>query len=273
MAKEITSEIIVSFKNQLENHPIYEAVSTIDDLRCFMEHHIYSVWDFMSLIKYLQSAVAPTNYPWTPQSEGSVRRFINELVLEEESDETNIAGEYSSHFELYQKAMREIGADISPSNTFIGAVQESGINKALELPCIPSPSRSFTSTTFQFIQNNKPHQVAAALALGREHIIPCMFRSILKKMGVSDEAAPIFHFYLNRHIHLDEDFHAPLSLRLLNDLCAGDESKVQEAVDAARKAVTARIEFWDGVLAAINTPNKTLQSMPKKTARLSYNVE
>lgn len=255
MDKEITSSIISKFKNQLENHPIYDAVSTIKDLRCFMEHHVYSVWDFMSLIKYLQSIIAPANYPWTPQGEGSVRRFINELVLEEESDETNISGEYSSHFELYQRAMGEIGANIEPSATFISVVQDQGIKKALALPSIPSPSRAFTSITFQFMQNNKPHQVAAALALGREHIIPCMFRSILKKIGVTESEAPIFHFYLNRHIHLDEDFHAPLSLRLLNGLCAGDEKKIEESIDTAQKAVISRIEFWDGVLSAINSPN------------------
>lgn len=256
MPKEITSDIIFSFKNQLENHPIYEAVSTIEDLQCFMQHHVYSVWDFMSLIKYLQYQVAPSTYPWTPQGEGSVRRFINELVLEEESDETNIPGEYSSHFELYHRAMSEVGADITESSNFINTVQQKGIKTALALPGVPSPSRAFTSTTFQFIENNKPHQVAAALALGREHIIPCMFRSILKKTGVTDKQAPIFHFYLNRHIHLDEDFHAPLSLKLLNGLCDGNENKIEEAIDAAKQAVTARLEFWNGVLAAINSPDR-----------------
>jgi hypothetical protein len=251
MAKQITPEIIQSFKTRLEDHPVYAAVASIADLQCFMQHHVYSVWDFMSLIKYLQSVIAPTSYPWLPRGDGSVRRFINELVLEEESDETNVAGHFSSHFELYQQAMSEIGADVAPSATFVQTVKEKGIDKALALPAIPEPSRLFTATTFQFIENNKPHQVAAALALGREHIIPCMFRSILKGIGVSDKQAPIFHFYLNRHIHLDEDFHAPLSLRLLNSLCADDETKIQEAVDAATLAVNARLSFWDGVLDAI----------------------
>ncbi|MCW8888442.1 MAG: DUF3050 domain-containing protein [Gammaproteobacteria bacterium] len=251
MTNIITSSVIDSFKSQLEEHPVYEAVSTIKDLQLFMEHHVYSVWDFMSLIKYLQSVVAPTNYPWTPQGDAEVRRFINELVLEEETDHTNRENEFSSHFELYRKAMSEIGADTSPSSYFIEVVQNSGIDKALSAPDIPLPSKKFTTTTFDFIQNDKPHQVAAALALGREHIIPCMFRSILQRIGVSENEAPIFHFYLNRHIHLDEDFHAPLSLRLLNGLCGGDKVKIQEATEAAEIAIKARILFWDGVLDSI----------------------
>jgi hypothetical protein len=80
-----------------------------------------------------------------------------------------------------------------------------------------------------------------------------MFRSILKQIGVSEQQAPVFHYYLNRHVHLDEDFHAPLSLRLLDQLCADDEKKTEEAIEAANEAIQARIEFWDGVLEAIET--------------------
>jgi len=250
MASEISAEIISSFKQKLENHPVYDAVSSIEDLQCFMEHHIYSVWDFMSLIKYLQSKIAPATYPWVPAGDGSVRRFINELVLEEESDETMDSAKHASHFELYQQAMQEIGANVDGIRAFIQTVSSQGITKAFADTAIPEPSKAFSSTTFRFINNDKPHEVAAALALGREHIIPCMFRSILEKIGVTDKQAPIFHFYLNRHIHLDEDFHAPLSLRLLNNLC-DNETKVLEAIKAAEMAVEARLEFWDGVCEAI----------------------
>ena len=251
MVKKITVDALAPYRTALEEHPVYEAVETLDDLQCFMEHHVYSVWDFMSLIKYLQSIVAPTQYPWAPKGDASIRRFINELVLEEETDETHIEGEFSSHFELYQRAMAEVGAVTEPSLEFVRIASEKGIDSALQMPNLPNPSRSFTETTFKFINENKPHQVAAALALGREHIIPSMFRSILKKIDVSSDQAPIFHFYLNRHIHLDEDFHAPLSLKLLNALCADDDIKVEEALDAAKLAIEARLNFWDGVLASI----------------------
>jgi hypothetical protein len=78
-----------------------------------------------------------------------------------------------------------------------------------------------------------------------------MFRRFLDRMGVSDTEAPAFHFYLNRHIHLDEDFHGPLSLGLLDELCQGDPARVAEAETAAEEALCARIRFWDGVLEAI----------------------
>lgn len=253
---EITAGIIQSFKQRLEQHPVYGAVRSIEDLRCFMEHHVYSVWDFMSLIKYLQNTVAPSRYPWVPLGDGSVRRFINELVLEEESDEAlpgaDVSAGYSSHFELYCQAMQEIGADHRQPLAFIEALKAVGIEQALAADSVPAPARQFTRKTFAFIDSGKPHVVAAALALGREHIIPCMFRSFLRNLGVTETQAPAFHYYLNRHIHLDEDFHAPLSLRLLNSLCGDDRLKQQEAVQAAEQAVEARIVYWDGVLEAIN---------------------
>lgn len=253
MSSPITSDLIASFKNSLENHPVYAAVRTEQDLRCFMEHHVYSVWDFMSLVKYLQSVIAPSSYPWSHLGDAGVRRFINELVLEEESDEGLEPGTFSSHFELYQKAMLEIGADVSLSELFVNTVSDEGITHALDEVMIPAPSKQFTSKTFEFIQSDKPHRVAAALALGREHIIPCMFRSILSQSGISEQAAPVFHYYLKRHVHLDEGFHAPLSLRLLNQLCADNEQKTEEAIAAANEAINARLQFWDGVLEAIES--------------------
>ena len=108
MSTSINTDLLVNFQQRLEQHPVYSAVQNLQDLRLFMEHHIYSVWDFMSLVKYLQAATAPTTLPWVPHGSATVRRFINELVLEEESDETQTEGVYLSHFELYLLAMQEI---------------------------------------------------------------------------------------------------------------------------------------------------------------------
>jgi len=248
----INTEIIQKYSKQLDTHPVYEQVQDLNDLRCFMEHHVYSVWDFMSLIKFLQSCLAPTTIPWVPRGDGSVRRFINELVLEEESDQSVDPEIFSSHFELYLQAMEEIGADVAPINAFIDLVRSDGLEVALDAGLAPNGSVQFTATTFKYIENARPHEVSALLALGREHIIPSMFRAILAKIGIGSEQAPIFHFYLNRHIHLDEDFHAPLSLRMLNAFVDGDELKEKQAISAGEMAIKSRLKFWDAVSVSIS---------------------
>ncbi|MHB1053947.1 MAG: DUF3050 domain-containing protein [Thiobacillus sp.] len=248
----LNDDFIESLRVRLESHPIYAAVASVDDLRVFMQHHVYSVWDFMSLIKYLQHEIAPARWPWTPGADASVQRFINELVLEEETDISLPGREgHTSHFMLYLEAMREIGADADTPSRFVQQVAEQDIDAALGAGLAPAPSAAFTRTTFGFLASGKPHTVAAALALGREHVIPSMFRAFLSRMAVTEAQAPSFHYYLNRHVHLDEDFHAPLSLRLLASLCGDDPAKWREAEAAAETAVNARLQFWDGVLAAL----------------------
>lgn len=257
-----TPAFIAELRRRLDQHPIYGALAGLDDLRVFMGHHVHSVWDFMSLIKYLQHRVAPAAWPWLPGPDAAVQRFINELVLEEESDQAapGQGGGFSSHFVLYLSAMREIGADTGPMEGFIERVRADGLDAALAAGLAPRPAADFNRVTFGFIAADRPHQVAAALALGREHVIPAMFRALLERMAIGEDAAPTFHFYLRRHIHLDEDFHAPLSLRLLDALCGDDPARVEEARVAAIRAVEARIAFWDGVLLAL--PSQQNQEKP-----------
>jgi hypothetical protein len=247
-------EHIVPLQDQLNAHAIYGAVRDRRDLQVFMEHHVFSVWDFMSLIKYLQQHIAPVEVPWKPSGDPCLRYFINQLVLEEESDTApGPEGQpvYGSHFEFYCRAMEEVGADGSLPQRFLKRVTEEGVDAALYSDLVPLPARYFTETTFCFIREDKPHMVAAALAAGRERLIPGMFRQFLDRMGIGAEEAPAFHYYLNRHIHLDEDFHGPLSMRLLTTLCGDDQKRIEEAQTAAEEAICARLRFWDGVLDAI----------------------
>lgn len=249
-------KVIAGFADPLDGHPLYARVQTLDDLRLFMSHHVYSVWDFMSLLKTLQMRIAPASVPWNPVASPAVRFFVNQIVAGEESDEglPDADGNptYASHFELYCDAMREIGADPSAAIRFSGTAAARGIDAALALPATPAAAKRFVESTFAFIATGKPHVIAAAFAFGREHIIPSMFRSLLSNMNVTREAAPTFHYYLERHIHLDEDFHAPLALRMVDELIGGDAAKAREAEDAARAAVQARLRFWSDVQAALD---------------------
>lgn len=248
----------VKLKTRLDAHPLYAAVRTVDDLRRFMEHHVFSVWDFMSLLKYLQHRVAPAAVPWLPTRSAELtlaQRFINEIVLGEETDEglADAAGTpaFISHFDLYIGAMKEVGANTRPVRAFLKAVEKHGVEAALKRADIPEPSRRFMAKTFGFLATDKPHVVAAAFAFGREQVIPGMFRALLAEMHIGKDQAPLFHYYLERHIHLDDEFHGPLSLKLLGHLCGDSARKQRAAEKTARQAIEARIAFWDGVQGAL----------------------
>ena len=103
-------ESIEPYRSALVNHSLYEQLSEMKDLRVFMEHHVFAVWDFMSLLKALQVRLTCVSVPWLPQGDARVRRLVNEIVLGEESDILP-SGDAVSHFDLYLQAMREAGAD------------------------------------------------------------------------------------------------------------------------------------------------------------------
>lgn len=241
---------------KLTNHPLLARpiIQNKEELRIFMASHVYAVWDFMSMLKYLQQTIVPTQVPWVPNSltRTSNARLINEIVLGEESDEA-IGGGSQSHFDLYCQSMMEVGADTGPINEFINNVKINGLDAALSADTVPDESRKFVESTFGFINSNKPHRVAAAFCFGRETLITNMFSTLLAQLKIPRTQAPRFYYYLERHIEIDGDAHGPASLNLIGSLCNNDPAKIVEAEQAAVDAIHARIALWDAVLKRIKS--------------------
>ena len=245
-------ESLSPLRTQIAQPEVYHAIGTIEALQIFMEHHVYAVWDFMSLLKALQRDLTCVELPWIPQGNPINRRWINEIVLEEESDAMTEGG-YLSHFELYRTAMEQCGADISKIDGFLqGVTCGWNVGHSLAEADVPVAAQAFVRTTMTTVRPGAPHRIAAALTLGREDVIPVMFKPLVARLrNVSSGELTLFQDYLDRHIKLDEERHTPMALQMLAELCGDNSWKWKEAEEAAGIALSARIALWNGVVEQI----------------------
>jgi len=246
--KEITASIQAK-RQQLIAHSLYEKVTKIEDLHCFLENHIYAVWDFMSLLKALQNHLTCTTTPWLPIGNPEIRYLINEIVIGEETD-LALDGTRQSHFEMYLDAMKQCGASTNQIESFLENVAtNTSIFASIESSDLHENVKNFLNFTFRVIENGKPHEIAAAFTFGREDLIPNMFTEILRNFQIHFPETDLSKllYYFERHIELDADEHGPMALQMVTELCGNDPVKWDEVKQISLEALEKRIGLWDAI--------------------------
>lgn len=208
----------------------------VNQLKRFMENHVYAVWDFMCLLKAMKDLSYSPTTRWTPTPRWTPpkisyqsMRLINEIYTCEETDEYNSG--YASHMEIYLQAMKEVGADTKPFLNFL---------ETLDVNLIPEPAKEFVLNTLTIIDTGELHRVVSAFAHGRELAIPEMFTKILDDLRLP---APTFRYYLSRHIAVDGENHGPASMLLLQEVA--DTPEKQSDVDSVRiQCKQSREKLW-----------------------------
>ena len=240
-------------KQQLSTHPIYSEIATPEELKIFMESHVFAVWDFMSLVKFLQLKFTSVRVPWIPPSDSSIARLINEIVLDEESD-IDQHGNPTSHFELYTDAMNQFGANTNEITGFINNLRHSSLSEAIAKSALPMGVQEFIKTTFSFVNKASTHEVVAVFTFGREEIIPDMFIAMINQLNESTtHSLDTFIYYLDRHIELDGGKHNELCFQMLTLICGNDDEKWNSAKIAAKKAMEARVQLWNNISKQVNS--------------------
>ncbi len=239
---------IAPLRARLAAHPLYRSIRSEAHVHIFMQTHVFAVWDFMSLLKALQARLTCVTVPWLPTAFPESRRFINEIVLGEESDQ--FEGRAISHCELYLEAMEQCGADTTKFRSFLADLTSNSLAATIEK--LPDGARAFNRSTFDTIEAGRLHEMAADFTFGREDLIPDIFRSLVDELSnQNDGRFGKFSWYLERHIEIDGEDHGPLSLRMVSDLCGANERMWHEATIAAQAALEARLSLWDAILQEI----------------------
>ena len=240
-------------KDLLLQHPLYKKVKTIEDLQCFLESHVYAVWDFMSLLKALQAKLTCTTTPWFATENPETRYLINEIVLAEETD-LSIDGRHQSHYEMYLEAMQACNANTSGIKDFLSEVDSlKNIFVAIKKSNLHPNIKAFLDFTFRVIDEGKAHEIAAAFTFGREDLIPSMFTAILKNFQTNLPETDLSKliYYFERHIELDADEHGPMAMKMITELCGNDPQKWSDVEEISMIALEKRIGLWDAIEEAI----------------------
>lgn len=265
MSKLQFQKSVEALKIQLQEHELYHRIQSLDELRVFMEHHVYAVWDFMSLLKSLQAKLTCVSTPWVPTPYTKSGALINRIVVEEESD-VLVGGGYCSHFELYLQSMQEVGASTSAMEFFVTDLK-AGVpwRVSLESLELPVSVHQFVSFHLNLIETADVETIAAVFAYTREDLVPVMFEAFLKAHPDLELQAPLLKYYLERHVELDGGEHSQMAEEMVLELMGEGEDSTQSAdsdssvssvssekwarvSQSCQQALQLRIALWDGVI-------------------------
>ena len=255
----VPNATLTNLQASLHNHEIYTRITTHDQLSIFMQTHVFAVLDFMFLLKSLQKAYTNTNVMWTSTNLPKIGRFVNSIVVGEETDEIVIGNMtyIMSHFELYKLAMHEVGCDTTLIDSLVNHIknQQSPTTNHIRVWLHQNKDKignhvlDFVLTTLMFVDSDS-HITASAFLYGREDPIPQMFRNFLEK-STNINNYPFLKAYMERHIEVDSGEHGPMARQILNTLTTSD--KIGEEIENAGKiAIQARINLWSGVVNSLS---------------------
>jgi hypothetical protein len=249
--KEI-QEKIQPLRDEIVNHQLFKEINNIEHIGVFMQHHVYAVWDFMSILKSLQNNLTETNVPWFPKGSPNTRFLINEIVVGEESD-IDSEGVRKSHFEMYLDAMIQAKTDTTHILTFCDTLKKSNsLTESFSTANTPKSAQTFVEFSFETINTNKDYLQAAIFTFGREDLIPNMFYSLVSELNERfPNTITKLKYYLDRHIEVDGDHHSHLAIEMVEELCGNDKAKWDESLLYIIRSLEQRKKLWDGVLESI----------------------
>lgn len=234
-----------------ETQHLSSNINTLEQVRCFVEQHVFAVMDFAKLMAALKKRVNHDEYLIAAQ-------LVNTIYDEEIHDNIGLQPwavinfPTISHYELYHLAMRQVGADTTRIERFMFHAFLDKLDVATQTVPLDEHVKQFVATTATLLDAQLPALVAG-FAIGREAITGVMFEPILQRLTqneITQRQLAALAFYFKRHIDNDSESHLPQSLDMLDSVCRSPDDWVC-AEKAARCSLEARLTFFKGINAKI----------------------
>lgn len=244
---------IEDLKSELAAHCLYTKLQHMEDIHIFMEHHVFAVWDFMSLAKALQLHLDATQVIEKQTDNSKILGFVNGILTGGETD-PNKKEIVLSHLEMYLELMDEIGANTTNIKKLIASSAAGlDIHEAMQIAQLTDEQQRILNFTQTIIATNEIHKIAVAATLVPEGMISNRFLKILKETEERDNLlVPKFKNYLNRYKAIDGNDYGLLSLEMVTHFCDSDGKKWVDILDIAMKTLSHRIYLWDAIVDEID---------------------
>lgn len=235
----------------MREHRVFTSIKTIEDLRYFMQTHVYAVWDFMMLAKRLQFEYTGMRPMWVPPGVPKSARTVNEIVTIAETDEDGKGG-MCSHFELYLRAMEEIDADVATVSEFamnlrFGLPAPEAAARALlnVAPEVKGPILHYVTNVTGAARTGLSEEVLAYFIFGNDDVVQSTFHTLLNNLGDLKQLAPTFEQYLLRSTELNVKYWNGATDELLLTELEQNPIRTNTALNAAIQVVTANLYLWE----------------------------
>ena len=172
-AETTASDTILDLRQKLTRHPLYQRIDSMEALRCFMESHVFAVWDFMSLVHAMKRHLSPQRQLWTPGPSPAHLRTVYEILRDEETDSWPHPADgtfhTTSHFEMYRMAMSEVGADTRTIDELVGHASRSSTvpEDVTQWMQLRDDLRGFLNLHLRLVREDEFPAISAAFYYGR----------------------------------------------------------------------------------------------------------
>lgn len=258
----IENEINETFNN-IKNHDIKNVISSIEDIQVCSEKCIFSIWDYFTLSKYLESSLRNFNFVWLPNKNAESIKKLTNLINKEEFD-YDINGNIKSHFEMFIEAMEEIAADTSDILNIINHSKYINLIEEINLVNYNTDISIYNKYIYSTIKTGKPHLMAGILAYSKDFLITDL---LIKKLNEIDSTKKFkkLHHILNRIKLSNSNKNKEILLQIVSNLIGDDKEKLEETSIAIKSFLRYRTLFLNDIVFSIEKQkNKDLYYNYKK---------